>query len=88
MEPCLFELVQVGGAAPEPAQIRAGSLEEWVEGQPPPFDACNLDGWVVTECETEVKDGAPLRVRSLTGHRVLTPVVSQEELAEDMFGQQ
>jgi len=28
----------------------------------------------------------PLRTRTLTGHRVLIPVASQEELAEDMFG--
>jgi prevent-host-death family protein len=30
----------------------------------------------------------PLRVRSLTGHRVLTPVLSQSELAEELFGRQ
>jgi prevent-host-death family protein len=39
-----------------------------------------------------VKDKAPpraaLRVRSLKGHRVLTPVISQAEIAEEMFGRQ
>lgn len=30
--------------------------------------------------------GAPLQIRSLPGHRVLTPVISQTELAEEMFG--
>ena len=29
--------------------------------------------------------GAPLRIRSLRGHRVLTPVLSQADLAEEMF---
>jgi antitoxin (DNA-binding transcriptional repressor) of toxin-antitoxin stability system len=31
--------------------------------------------------------GPTLRIRSLRGHRVLTPVISQGELAEEMFGQ-
>jgi prevent-host-death family protein len=29
---------------------------------------------------------ATLQIRSLKGHRVLTPVISQEELAEEIFG--
>ncbi len=35
---------------------------------------------------TETTAGGVLRIRSLKGHRVLTPVVSQAELAEEMFG--
>ena len=31
--------------------------------------------------------GAPLQIRSLAGHRVLPPVISQGDLAEEMFGQ-
>jgi prevent-host-death family protein len=31
---------------------------------------------------------APLQVRSLPGHKVLTPVISQEDIAEEMFGRQ
>lgn len=31
---------------------------------------------------------AALQVRSLKGHRVLTPVISQAEIAEEMFGPQ
>jgi prevent-host-death family protein len=27
-------------------------------------------------------------IRSIKGHQVLTPVISQEELAEEMFGRQ
>ncbi len=37
------------------------------------------------------KEGAlpsPLRFRSLAGHRVLTPLISQTELAEELFGRQ
>ena len=39
-----------------------------------------------------VKEDAPsrmvLQVRSLKGHRVLTPVISQTDVAEEMFGRQ
>jgi prevent-host-death family protein len=31
---------------------------------------------------------ANLRIRSIKGRRVLTPVISQEEIAEEMFGRQ
>jgi prevent-host-death family protein len=31
---------------------------------------------------------AEFRFRSLKGHRVLTPAISQAELAEEMFGQE
>ena len=30
--------------------------------------------------------GAALQIRSLKGHRVLTPAISQAELAEEIFG--
>jgi hypothetical protein len=32
--------------------------------------------------------GTPLRIRSLKGHRVLGPAISQAELAEEMFDRQ
>jgi prevent-host-death family protein len=35
----------------------------------------------------ETVSNAPLRIRSLKGHRVLTPVISQADLAGEMFGQ-
>jgi prevent-host-death family protein len=35
-----------------------------------------------------ISAAAPLQIRSLQGHRVLTPVISQGDLAEDMFGRQ
>jgi antitoxin (DNA-binding transcriptional repressor) of toxin-antitoxin stability system len=41
---------------------------------------------LVAASEKEIAPGAPLRVRSLKGHRILTPVISQGGLAEEMFG--
>lgn len=38
--------------------------------------------------ETVILSRAPLRVRSLSGHKVLRPVIPQEEIAEEMFGRQ
>jgi antitoxin (DNA-binding transcriptional repressor) of toxin-antitoxin stability system len=40
---------------------------------------------------TGQQNGVPaanLRIRSLKGHRVLAPVISQEEIAGEMFGRQ
>jgi prevent-host-death family protein len=36
----------------------------------------------------EQPQGAPLKLRSLKGHRVLTPVIAQAEIAEELFGRQ
>jgi prevent-host-death family protein len=38
--------------------------------------------------ETPIQNRDPLRIRSLSGHRVLTPIISHEDIAEDMFGKQ
>ncbi len=43
---------------------------------------------LVPASEKTVPLGAPLQIRSLKGHRVLTPVISQGELAVEMFGRQ
>jgi len=32
--------------------------------------------------------GAPLQIRSFKGHKVLTPNISQSDIADDMFGRQ
>ena len=40
---------------------------------------------LVPAVEKEGMPGVPIRVRSLKGHQVLTPVISQAELAEEMF---
>jgi len=36
----------------------------------------------------EIASGTTLQIRSLKGHRVLTPVISQAELADEMFSRQ
>jgi antitoxin (DNA-binding transcriptional repressor) of toxin-antitoxin stability system len=41
---------------------------------------------LVPAVEKTSSSGMPLHIRSLKGHRVLTPVISQELLAEEMFG--
>jgi antitoxin (DNA-binding transcriptional repressor) of toxin-antitoxin stability system len=33
-----------------------------------------------------IPTGKGLKIRSIKGHRVLTPIISQDELAEEMFG--
>jgi antitoxin (DNA-binding transcriptional repressor) of toxin-antitoxin stability system len=41
---------------------------------------------LVSASEKAISPGVPLRTRALKGHRVLTPIISQGELAEEMFG--
>ena len=43
---------------------------------------------LVSALEATVAPRTALRIRSLKGHRVLTPIISQTELAEEMFGRQ
>jgi prevent-host-death family protein len=43
---------------------------------------------IISTSEKEVVSSAKLQIHSLTGHRVLTPVISQSELAEEMFSRQ
>jgi len=40
---------------------------------------------IVSASEKEITAGTPLQIRSLKGHRVLTPVISHSELADEMF---
>jgi prevent-host-death family protein len=40
---------------------------------------------IVSTSETEIISGAKLQIRSLKGHRVLTSVIAQSELADEMF---
>jgi prevent-host-death family protein len=62
-------------------QVQAGHEVVLTEGHKPVAR-------LVAASEGEIAPGASLQIRSLTGHRVLTPVISQSELAEDMFGRQ
>jgi antitoxin (DNA-binding transcriptional repressor) of toxin-antitoxin stability system len=41
---------------------------------------------IVSASEKTASPAAPLPIRSLKGHRVLTPNISQGELADEMFG--
>jgi antitoxin (DNA-binding transcriptional repressor) of toxin-antitoxin stability system len=41
----------------------------------------------IVSARIEAGSGATLRIRSLKGHQVLTPAISQGELAGEMFGQ-
>ena len=43
---------------------------------------------IVSTSEKEIASGTTLKIHSLKGHRVLTPVIPQTELAEEMFGRQ
>lgn len=43
---------------------------------------------IVSAVEKEASPGVALNIRSFKGHQILTPVISQEALAEDMFGRQ
>ena len=43
---------------------------------------------IVSASEKAISPGAPMQIRSLKGHRVLTPIISQGELGEEMFGRQ
>ena len=43
---------------------------------------------IVSTSEMKIVSRTPLQIHSLKGHRVLTPVVSHSELAEEMFSRQ
>jgi prevent-host-death family protein len=43
---------------------------------------------IVAAPEEEITGHASLQIHSLTGHRVLTPVITQSELADEIFGRQ
>jgi prevent-host-death family protein len=43
---------------------------------------------IVPASENGTSSGMTLNIRSIKGHRVLTPIISQGELAEEMFGRQ
>ena len=45
-------------------------------------------GKLVSALEETIPRRTVLRIRSLKGHRVLTPVISQTDMAEEMFGRQ
>jgi len=60
-------------------QVRAGNDVLLTEGDKPVAR-------LVPAHETNAADGAALHIRALKGHQVLAAPVSQEQLAEEMFG--
>jgi len=59
-------------------QVQAGNEVLLTQGNKP------VAKIIPTSQEEPVKS-SELRIRSLRGHRVLTPVISQADLAEEMF---
>ncbi len=59
-------------------QVQAGNEVLFTEGNKPVARLVSAHGQAVA--------GAALQIRSLKGHRVLTPVISHAELAEEMLG--
>ncbi len=43
---------------------------------------------IVSTSEKEIVSGSTLQIHSLKGHRILTPVISQSDLADEIFGDQ
>jgi antitoxin (DNA-binding transcriptional repressor) of toxin-antitoxin stability system len=43
---------------------------------------------IVSASENQIPSVAPLHIRSIKGHRILTPNISQAELAEELFERQ
>jgi len=62
-------------------QVQAGNEVVLTQGRKPVAR-------LVSASPQETSRVTPLQIRSLTGHRVLTPVLSQSELAEELFGRQ
>ena len=61
-------------------QVQAGNEVVLTEGHKPVAR-------IVSTHTQEIKTGAKFKVRSFKGHRVLTPTISQSEIADEMFGQ-
>ena len=60
-------------------QVQAGNEVLLTQGRKPVAK-------IISASEQDIASGTTLQIRSLKGHQVLTPVVSQSDLAEEMFG--
>ena len=60
-------------------QVQAGNEVLLTQGRKPVAK-------IISASEPDIASGITLQIRSLKGHRVLTPVVSQSDLAEELFG--
>jgi len=43
---------------------------------------------IISTSEKEIVSGSTLQIHSLKGPRILTPAISQSDLADEMFGHQ
>ncbi len=62
-------------------QVQAGNEVVLTQGSKPVAK-------IVPATEEKKASGATIEIRSLKGHRVLTPVISQSELADELFERQ
>ncbi len=75
------------------AEIEAGQLAELIKQVQAGDEVWLTQGnkpvaKIVPASENGISTGTPMNIRSIKGHRVLTPIISQEELAEEMFERQ
>ena len=75
------------------AEIGTGQLADLVKQMQAGNDVLLTQGnkpvaKLVPAAEKVFTPDAALHIRSLTGHRVVTPVISQAELADEMFTRQ
>ena len=74
------------------AEVGAGPLAELVKQVQAGHDVLLMQGnqavaRLIPASQESPSGPTPLRVRSLSGHRVLTPTISQSELAAELFAQ-
>jgi prevent-host-death family protein len=62
-------------------QVQAGDEVVLTQGNKPVAK-------IVSATEEKTSSGATIEIHSLKGHRVLTPAISQSELADEMFARQ
>ena len=62
-------------------QVRAGDEVLLTQGNKPVAK-------IVSASENGISSGVALNIRSIKGHQVLTPIISQQELAEEIFARQ
>ena len=81
--PCMTVTAEIGTRqlADLIKQVQAGDEVVLTQGNKPVAK-------LVSAIKETVAARTALHIRSLKGHRVLTPVISQTELAGEMFGQQ
>ena len=60
-------------------QVQAGNEVLLTQGRKPVAK-------IVSTSEKEMVSGSTLQIHSLKGHRVLTPIIFQSELADELFG--